>query len=140
MKYTFTRFVVVMRQLIKKFFRTSSSEENSSFEYIDRSLTILRRTSDVHSERMREEFLSQRKFIAHQIKEIKIKVDERFNEMKKRFENAKKKTRARFKETNKMMNERFKRTDKKIEEMNKKMKEYFNYIHNASRNILRIRE
>lgn len=157
MEYKFTRSVVVMGQLAKESSRTPPSEGNSPFEYIDRSLTILGRASDVHSERMREEFLSQREFIAHQINEVEIKVDGRFNEIEKRSEDAEEKIRARFKEVEKQfedaeekmhgrfkeadkkMDGRFKETDKKIEEVDKKMRECLNHIQNASRNILRTR-
>jgi DNA anti-recombination protein RmuC len=134
MEYKFTHSVVVMGQLAKESSRTPPSEGNSPFEYIDRSLTTLGRTSDVHSERMREEFLSQREFIAHQIKEVEIKVDGRFNEVEKRSEDAEEKMRARFKEVEKQfedaeekMHRRFKEADKKMDgrfnEVDKKLEE-----------------
>jgi len=134
MEYKFTHSVVVMGQLAKESSRTPPSEGNSPFEYIDRSLTTLGRTSDVHSERMREEFLSQREFIAHQIKEVEIKVDGRFNEVEKRSEDAEEKMRARFKEAEKQfedaeekMHRRFKEADKKMDgrfnEVDKKLEE-----------------
>lgn len=128
MEYKFTHSVVVMGQLAKESSRTPPSEGNSPFEYIDRSLTILGRTSDVHSERMREEFLSQREFIAHQIKEVEIKVDGRFNEVEKRSEDTEEKMRARFN-----------KVDKKIDGMDNKMRDYLNHMQKASRNFLRTR-
>ncbi len=164
MEYKFTHSVVVMGQLAKESSRTPPSEGNSPFEYIDRSLTILGRTSDVHSERMREEFFSQREFIAHQIKEVEIKVDGRFNEVEKRSEDAEEKMRARFKEADKKMDGRFNEVDKKLEEkmekmdrrfnkvdkkldevdkkidgVDNKMRDYLNHMQKASRNFLRTR-
>lgn len=135
MEYKFTHSVVVMGQLAKESSRTPPSEGNSPFEYIDRSLTILGRTSDVHSERMREEFLSQREFIAHQIKEVEIKVDGRFNEVEKRSEDTEEKMRARFNKVDKKLDE----VDKKIDGMDNKMRDYLNHMQKASRNFLRTR-
>jgi len=135
MEYKFTHSVVVMGQLAKESSRTPPSEGNSPFEYIDRSLTILGRTSDVHSERMREEFLSQREFIAHQIKEVEIKVDGRFNEVEKRSEDTEEKMRARLNKVDKKLDE----VDKKIDGMDNKMRDYLNHMQKASRNFLRIR-
>ncbi len=135
MEYKFTHSVVVMGQLAKESSRTPPSEGNSPFEYIDRSLTILGRTSDVHSERMREEFLSQREFIAHQIKEVEIKVDGRFNEVEKRSEDTEEKMRARLNKVDKKLDE----VDKKIDGMDNKMRDYLNHMQKASRNFLRTR-
>ena len=85
MEYKFSRSVIVMGQLAKESSRTPPSEGNSPFEYVDRSLTILGRTSDVHSERMRQEFLSQREFIANQIKEVDKKLEDLQKQMDGRF-------------------------------------------------------
>ena len=145
MEYKFKHSVVVMGQLAKESSRTPPSEGNSPFEYIDRSLTILGRTSGVYSERMREEFLSQREFIARQIKEVEIKVDGRFNEVDKKME----KMDGRFNEVDKKMEEvdkkmekmdgRFNEVDKKIDGVDNKIRDYLNHIQKASRNFLRIR-
>ena len=126
MEYKFTRSVVVMRQLAKESSRTPPSEGNSPFEYVDRSLTILGRTSDVHSERMRKEFLSQREFIANQIKEVdkkledaKKEMDGQFNVVDKRFNEVNK----RFNVVNKrfdVMDKRFDVMDKRFDVMNKR--------------------
>jgi seryl-tRNA synthetase len=128
MEFKFPRSVVVMGQLAKESSRTPPAEGDSPFEYIDRSLTTLGRTSDVHSERMREEFLSQREFIAHQIKEVEIKVDGRFNEVEKRSEDAEEKMHRRFKEVDEKMDGRFNEVDKKLEEKMEKMDRRFNEV------------
>ena len=124
-----------MGQLAKESSRTPPSEGNSPFEYVDRSLTILGRTSDVHSERMRKEFLSQREFIANQIKEVdkkledaKAEMDGRFNEVDKKFEDLEEK-----------MDGRFNEVDKKIDGVNNNMRDYLNHMQKASRNSLRTR-
>jgi len=62
---------------------------------------ILGRTSDIHSERMGQEVLTQRQFIATQIKEVDITMDGRFKEVDQRFQEADKKMDARFKEVDK---------------------------------------
>lgn len=124
MEYKFTHSVVVMGQLAKESSRTPPSEGNPPFEYIDRSLTILGRTSYVHSERMREEFLSQREFIARQIKDVEIKVDERFKEADKKMNGRFKETDRKIEELDRKMDGRFKETDKKIEDVAKNMREY----------------
>jgi len=146
MTYNFTRSCVVIRKLTQAIARTSSSEENASLEYVDQSLMILSRTSDIHSERMNQEFLSQREFIASQIKNVKIKIDKRFkevkNKMNERFKDVKKrfkKVKARFKKIKKKLNRHFKKVNKKVEEMNKKMRDHLRLIQNTSRNLLRIR-
>ncbi|KAI9796724.1 MAG: hypothetical protein M1835_003305 [Candelina submexicana] len=142
MEYKFTRSVVVMGQLAKESSRTPPSEENSPFEYVDRSLTILGRTSDVHSERMRKEFLSQREFIANQIKEVDKKLEDakeemngRFNKVHKKFEDLEEKMDERFNKVDKKfedleekMNERFKKVDKKFEDLEEKMNERFKKV------------
>jgi len=139
MAYNFTRSRVVIRQLAQATARTPPSEEDPPFEYVDRSLTILGRTSDIHSERMRQEFLSQREFIATQIKEVENKMDGRFKDVENKMD-------GRFKEVENKMDGRFKEMDKKIDRVNenvegvdKRMRDYLNLIQNASRNILRTR-
>jgi len=153
MEYKFTHSVVVMGKLAKESSRTPPSEGSSPFEYIDRSLTILGRTSDVHSERMREEFLSQREFIAHQIKEVEIKVDGRFNEVEKkmdgRFNEADKKLEEKMEKVDRRFEEvdrrfekvdrRFDEVDRRFDEVDNKMRDYLNHMQKASRNFLRTR-
>ena len=128
MEYKFTRSVVVMGQLAKESSRTPPSEGNSPFEYIDRSLTILGRTSDVYSEQMRKEFLSQREFIANQIKEVDKKLENTKEEVNKKFEDLEEK-----------MDGRFKEVDKKIDSVNNNMRDYLSHMQKATRNSLRTR-
>ena len=157
MEYEFTRSVVVMGQLAKESSRTPPSEGNSPFEYVDRSLTILGRTSDVHSERMRQEFLSQREFIANQIKEVdkkledaKDEMDGRFKEVDKKLEDVKEEMDRRFNEVDKKLEDLKEKMDKKFENLEKKMdgridgvnnnmRDYLNHMQKASRNFLRTR-
>ena len=110
-----------MRQLAKATSRTPPSEEDSPFEYIDRSLTILGRTSDTHGERMRQEFLVQREFIATQIKEVEKRMDGRFEEVEKK------------------MDGRFKEVDRRFEEVENRIRARFDQIQNVLRNSLRTR-
>jgi len=143
MEYNFTRSVVVMGQLAKESSRTPPPTGSSPFEYVDQSLTILGRTLDTHSQRIRQESLGQRDFIAAQFREFEKKVDGRFTEMDKkfdvRFKEMDKKFDVRFKEMDKRVDGRFNETDKKIDAVDQKMREYLKSIQNASRNILRTR-
>ena len=139
MEYNFTRSVVVIGQLAKESSRTPPPTGSSPFEYVDQSLTILGRTLDTHSQRIRQESLGQRDFIAAQFREFEKKVDGRFTEMDTKFD-------GRFKEMDKRVDgrfteidKRFNETDKKIEAVDQKMREYLKSMQNASRNILRTR-
>lgn len=103
---------------------------------------------------MSQKFLSQREFIASQIKNVKIKINEWFKEVKnkmnewfkdvkKQFKKMKmqfKKIKMQFKKMKKKLNKHFKKIDKKVEEMNKKMRNHLSLIQNTSRNLLHIRE
>ncbi|KAL9138291.1 MAG: hypothetical protein Q9175_000474 [Cornicularia normoerica] len=146
MAHSFTHSRVVIRQLAQATARTPPSEEDPPFEYVDRSLTILGRSSNIHSERLRHEFLSQREFIATQIKEVEIKIDGRFREMEikmdgrfKEMDGRFKDVEKRFEEADKKIDRHFKEVDKKVEGVDKKMRDYLNLIQNASRNYLRTR-
>ncbi|KAL8896777.1 MAG: hypothetical protein Q9207_007540 [Kuettlingeria erythrocarpa] len=116
--------------------RTPPSEDDPPLEYVDRSLTILGRTFDASNERMRQEFLSQREFIASQFREVdkrfqevEKKMDGRFQEMEKkmdgRFQEMEKKMDGRFQEMEKKMDGRFqemeKKTDGRFQEVEKKI-------------------
>ena len=128
-----------MRQLAKATSRTPPSEEDSPFEYIDRSLTILGRTSDTHGERMRQEFLVQREFIATQIKEVEKRMDGRFEEVEKKMDGRFKEVDRRFEEVEKKMDGRFKEVDRRFEEVENRIRARFDQIQNVLRNSLRTR-
>lgn len=95
---------------------------------------------------MREEFLSQRKFIAAQFKDVEIKVDGRFNEVdgrfneiERQFQEAERQTHIQFKEVEKQFDKKIDGVDKKIDGVDKKLSDRLNHIQNASRNFLRTR-
>ena len=104
MEHQFKHSLVVMGQLAKDTARTPPSEDDPPFEYLDRSLTILGRTFDANNERMRQEFLSQREFIASQFREVEKKMDGRFEEVEKKMD-------GRFEEVEKKMDGRFEEVD-----------------------------
>ena len=139
MEYKFTRSLVVISQLARDAARTPPSDEESPFSYVDQSLTILGRTFDSYNQRMRQEFLGQRDFIATQLKEVEKKIDGRFKEVDGRFE----KIDERFDKVEKKIDERFKETektmDRRFEESDTKMRGRFVHMQNASRNFLRTR-
>ena len=168
MTFKFLHSRVVIRELAQEAARTPPSEEDSPLEYVDRGLTILGRTFDSHSERLRQEFLGQREFIASQIKEVEAKINGRFKEMDGRFEEIdgrlkemenkmdgrfeeidgrlkemENKMDGRSKEIENKMDKRFQdvdeKIDKKIEGVEKRMRNHLDLLHNASRNFLRTR-
>ena len=103
-----------MGQLAQDTARTPPSNDNPPLEYVDRSLTILGRVSNVHDQRIQQEFLVQRQFIASEIREVEKKMDGRFEEMEKKMD-------GRFEEMEKKMDGRFEMVDKRFEELGKKM-------------------
>ena len=146
MEYKFSHSLAVLGQLARDTARTPPSEEDPPFKYVDRSLTILGRTFDMHGERMRQEFLGQRDFIATQFKEVETKIatqfkevetkmDGRFKEVDERLEKLDKKIDGRLKE----VDGRFKEVDGRFEELDKKMRQRLDHIQKASRNFLRTR-
>ena len=139
MEYKFTRSLVVIGKLARDAARTPPSEEDSPFGYVDQSLTILGRTFDSYDQRMQQEFLGQRGFIATQFKEVEKKIDGRFKEMDGRFEEVD----ERFNKMEKKIDERFKEMEKtmdgRFEEFDTKMRGGFVHMQNASRNFLRTR-
>ncbi len=60
---TFTQSRTIVEELARERARTLPSKAYSSHEYIDRSLTILGRTTQAQSQRIDREFLAQRGFI-----------------------------------------------------------------------------
>ncbi|KAL9124215.1 MAG: hypothetical protein Q9217_006434 [Psora testacea] len=138
MEYQFKHSLVVMGQLAKDTARTPPSENDPPFEYVDRSLTILGRTFDANNQKMQQEFLSQREFIASQfrgvekkIEEVEKKMDGRFEEVDSRFEEVEKKMDGRFEEVHGRFEEvhgrfeevhgRFEEVHGRFEELEKKM-------------------
>ncbi len=93
-----------MGQLALHTSRTPPSEEDPPLEYVDRSLTILGRTFDAYNQKMQQEFLGQREFIASQFREVEKQVDERFKQVDERF----KQVGRRFEELEMKMDGRFK--------------------------------
>ena len=128
MDYKFKHSLVVMGQLAQNTARTPPSEDDSPLEYIDRSLTILGRTFDAHNQRMQQEFLGQREFIASQFREVEKKMDGRFEEVEKKMDERFKQVDGRFEEVEKKMDERFKQVDGRFEEVEKKMDECFQKV------------
>ena len=94
MDIKFKHSLVVMGQLARDAARTPPSANEPPFEYVDRSLTILGRTFDTHNQKLRQEFLGQRDFIASQFREVEQKMekkmDGRFKEVDGRFEEVNK--------------------------------------------------
>ena len=117
MDYKFKHSIVVMGQLAKDTARTPPSEDDPPLEYVDRSLTILGRAFDANSQRMQQEFLSQREFIASQFREVEKRWDERFKQgfkqVDERFEQLEKKMDERFEQ----VDERFKKVDERFEKV-----------------------
>ncbi len=116
-EFNFERSLVVMGQLAQATARTPPSKDHPPLEYIDRSLTVLGRTFDAYNQRIGQEFLSQREFIASQFRVVDRRVEEVENKMDRRFEEMEKKMDGRFEE----VNGRFEEVNGRFEEMEKNM-------------------
>ena len=102
-----------MGQLAQDAARTPPSEDDPPLQYVDRSLTILGRTFDVYNQRIQQEFLGQREFIASQFREVEKKMDGRFEEMEKKMD-------GRFGEMEKKMDGRFKQVDERFQNVDRR--------------------
>lgn len=118
----------VIEQLARDGARTPPTDEDKSLQYVDRSLTILGRTFDVHNQRMRQEFFDQRDFIAGQ-----------FGAVDNRFEETKNNISGRFEEIENKIDQRFKGISQRFEEADRKMRHRLDHLQKASRNSLRTR-
>lgn len=87
--FKFTRSLVMMGRLAQSTARTPPAEDNPLFEYVDRSLTILGRTLDTYDQKIQEEFLAQRQFIATKIRDVRAQLDERFQKVDRCFDRQK---------------------------------------------------
>lgn len=116
MDFKFSRSLVVMGQLARETARTPPAEDNPPLEYVDRSLTVLGRTFDTHNQKIQQEFLGQRKFIASEISEVEKRMDERFKKVDERFQQVD----ERFDAMEKRMDERFKQVDERFKKMDER--------------------
>jgi tetrahydromethanopterin S-methyltransferase subunit G len=106
MEFKFKQSPVILGQLAQNIARTPPSEDEPPLEYVDRSLMVLGRTFDAHNQRMRQEFLDQREFIASQFREV----DKRFKEVEKKMD-------GRFAEVEKKMDGRFAEVDTQFQKV-----------------------
>jgi hypothetical protein len=100
MEFKLKHSLVVMGQLAQETARTPPSEDDPTLEYVDRSLMVLGRTFDAYNQRMRQEFLGQRDFVASQFREVEKKMDGRFQQVDRhrfvhRYRDCRKATRQR---------------------------------------------
>jgi len=123
-EYEFIRLYTVINQLAGDSARTLPSKGDSPFYYIDRSLTILGRTFDTYSQRIRYEFLGQREFIASQFEqtikrseEMERKNEKQFEQVDRQFEQTVK----RSEEMEKRIEKRFEQVDRQFKEADKRM-------------------
>lgn len=145
MEFNFKRSLVVMGQLAQDAARTPPDENGPPLEYVDRSLTILGRTFETYDQRMRQEFLGQRDFIASQFREVEKKMDGRFEEVEKKIDGRSKEVDGRFKEVDgrfedleKKMDGRFKEVDggfKQVDGRFKLVDERFNQVDEELRDV-----
>lgn len=128
--FKFKRSLVVMGELAQDTARTPPSEDDPPLEYIDRSLTILGRTVDANNQKLQREFVSQREFIASEIREVEKRMDGRLEGLEKRMDGRFEQVDRRFKEVNhhfedleKRMNERFEQVDRRFEEVDRRFEQ-----------------
>lgn len=111
MEFKFKHSPVILGQLAQNIARTPPSEDETPLEYVDRSLIVLGRTFDAHNQRMRQEFLDQREFIASQFREVDKKFEEVEKKIDRRFAEVEKKMDGRFVE----MDGRFQQVDRRFD-------------------------
>ncbi|KAL8718561.1 MAG: hypothetical protein Q9225_004320 [Loekoesia sp. 1 TL-2023] len=146
-----------MGQLARQAARTPPCEENSPSEYIDRSLTILGRTFEMHDQRMVSEVHAQRDIITTQFlrlggrfpemenkingrfAELEQKMDRRFEEVDGRFDKLENNMNLRFKEVDERFDKLERNIDRRFKEVDDKMRQRFDHAQKASRNFLRTR-
>ena len=124
MEFKFNRSFVVMGQLAQDTARTPPSKDDEPFEYVDQGLTILGRSCDAYNQRMRQEFLIQRQFVASEIREVDTRMDGRFVEFEKKMDGRFEEVDRRFEEVNR----RFEVVDGRFEELEKKMDRRFQEV------------
>ncbi len=110
-----------MGQLAQDAARTPPSEDEPPLEYVDRSLTILGRTFETYNQKIRQEFLGQRDFIASQFREVEKKMDGRFEEVEKKMD-------GRFKE----VDERLQKVDRRFDMQERGIRDVKVQLENAA--------
>ena len=128
MDYRFPHSHVVIHKLAQVTARTPLSEDDTPTESVDRSLTILGRALDIHSERIEEEF-SQRQFIASHSKEGEDQINKRLKKLEKNMDQH-------FQDVDRRFDEMEKNMDQRFQDVDRRMLQRLNTIQNASRNIL----
>ena len=121
MEFKFKRSLVVMGQLARDAARTPPSEDEPPLEYVDQSLTILGRTFEIYDQKIRQEFLGQRDFIASQFREVDKMMDGRFKEFEKKMDGRFKEVDERFKEAEKKMDERFREVNERFQNIDRRL-------------------
>lgn len=121
MEFNFRPSLVVMGQLAQDAARTPPSEDEPPLEYVDRSLTILGRTFETYNQKIRQEFLGQRDFIASQFREVEKKMDGRFEEVEKKMD-------GRFKE----VDERLQKVDRRFDMQERGIRDVKVQLENAA--------
>jgi DNA repair exonuclease SbcCD ATPase subunit len=115
MEFKFKHSPGILGQLAQNIARTPPSEDDPPLKYVDRSLMVLGRTFDAHNQRMRQEFLDQREFIASQFRGVDKKLEEVEKKLDGRFAEVEKKMDGRFAEVEKKMDGRFAEVEKKMD-------------------------
>ena len=129
----------VIEQLARDAARTPPADGDSSLQYVDRSLTILGRTFDIHNQRMRQEFLDQRDFITNQFRATEDKTKQRFGEVEQQMKQRFGEVEQRFEQMEQQMKQRFGEVEQQFEKADKKLRNRLDHMQKASRNSLRIR-
>ena len=128
MDFKFTRSLVVMGQLAQDIARTPPHEDDPYLEYVDRSLAVVGRTFNGYDQKIRQEFLAQREFIASQSREVERRMDGRFEEVSCRFQELEKKMDERFEEVDR----RFQKVDRRFDKLEGELRDLRVQVENAA--------
>ncbi len=82
MNFHFARFAAFMKQLAFKLACTSSTDDQSSFDFVNQSLLILRRSMKVQHQQIRQQNMNQQKFVTSQLRQVKSRVSDKLFIMK----------------------------------------------------------
>ncbi len=132
MNYKFDWIAFSMNNMILRIARISFISNQSSFEYLKKSLYVLIRQIDIHDNKIRQQNLDQQNFLVDQFHHMKRKIDDRFTQMKHQINDEFEKMKQKMK---KNMNEKYIVVKKNISDVKRNIVVFKQNIKNQFRAI-----
>ncbi len=82
MNFHFARFVAFMKQLALRLACTSSTNDQSSFDFVNQSFLILNRSMKIQHQQIRQQNMNQQEFVTSQLRQIKSRMSDKLSIMK----------------------------------------------------------